>query len=239
MGKIQGIFQFTGKIGQVVGMKGDNGERYAREYVKEIANPDTEEQQVTRTKLSLAGKISSLTPADLITGMEGGNRRNRRSAFVRNIVLNSTVTVEDGEKVAKLPADQLVLSEGERFPQVTLTTSIAGGVLSVTPGSFPKNVDAIIVVAYGIDDNDNYVDCQYVTIPSTATDPQTITLGNGSTAATVYQIPVYENPGASKQRYQSALESLENDTEFAVRSGGYANSALAYGQSSYNGSVKE
>lgn len=237
MGKIQGIFQFTGKVGQAVGMKGDNGERYVREYVK-TSNPDTKDQQEVRTVMSLAGKISKLTNWQVITGLTGANKRQRRAIFVRNIVLNSTVGVVDGANQASLNPAKLILSEGNSLSLPTLTNSISGNMLTVVPSAWPDNaLDAVIIVAYGIDANGDYVDCQTKTIVTGTTLAVNIQMADTVVKASVYCIPVTQNTSVSSTRYAAALEALSANSEFAVTSGGTENSALAYQQSSFNGVV--
>lgn len=235
MGKIQGIFQFTGKIGQVVGMKGDNGERYAREYVK-TANPDTKGQQDVRTIMSLAGKISSLTPAAIITGLMGANKRQRRSNFVRNIALNSTIATVNDQLQASLAPEKLLLSDGQQMEMPTLTKSMSRNILSITAASLPEALDACIVVAYGISEDGEYVDCKYRTLTSTVLQ-LAISMADDVRTATVYLIPVVKNEAVGSTRYAEALEALQANSDFAVTSGGTGNSALAYEHSTFEGVV--
>lgn len=235
MAKIRGIFQFNGKLGEAVGMKGDDGQNYARVRVRDIANPDTKAQQEQRTAVSLAGKISSLTPRDLITGMKGSNNRKRRSNFTRNIINNADVAVADGVNTAKIDPEKLILSEGKNVEVPTMTLAMSGALVNVTPTAWPENEDlaACVIVAYGYNEDREYIDCKYTTITAGSTEPAGLIMGKGVVGAVVYAIPVIRNTETSSTKYQSALEALEDNAEFAVTSSGTEGSALSYGASTY------
>lgn len=239
MGKIRGIFQFTGKLGEAVGMKGDDGQNYARVRVREVANPNTEAQQDVRTIASLAGKISSITPADIIQGMRGNNKRQRRSAFTKNIMLNAT-TLKDitGKIQAVLEPEKLVLSQGQSTALPELLPSISQGIVNVVHSAWPEDLAALVIVAYGATEEEHYVECKHVVVLPSDQSPAALPMGKGVVAATVYAIPVTRADGASNTSYESALEALENDREFAVTSTGKNASSLGYQKSEYLGGVK-
>lgn len=237
MAKIVGIFQFNGKLGDAVGMKGEDGLNYARVRVREIANPNTKGQQEARTAVSLAGKISSLTPREIISGLNASSNRKRRSQFTKNIILNADVQQTiSGETVAKIDPNKVILSQGRSVDLPTLTATMNGSIVTVTPSNWPtNNLDAVIVVAYGIDATSNYIDCQYATILKGETTPTTIALNKSVVDSILYAIPVVRNEKAGDTTYQEALEALEDNRDFAVTSSGTASSALTYEQSSYIG----
>ena len=58
MGKIVSTFQFVGKVGNAVGMKGENGIPSARIWVKP-SNPRTPKQMQQRTKMALMAQFCS------------------------------------------------------------------------------------------------------------------------------------------------------------------------------------
>lgn len=235
MGKIRGIFQFTGKVGEAVGMKGDDGLYYARVRVRDIANPNTKAQQDQRTVVSLAGKLSALTDRAIITGMKGSNARKRRAAFMANIINNANVTTVDGVNTAKLDPAKLILSEGAQTDLPTATITMSGSVISVVPSQWPENEDlaAVVYVAYGYDANNEYVDCQHRSVNAGTELAQIIVMGKTVVGANVYAIPVLRNPVAGSTKYNEALMALEANAEYAVTSGGTNGSALTYGQSSF------
>lgn len=233
MARIVGIFQFNGKLGEAVGMKGEDGLNYTRVRVREVNNPNTKGQQQARTAISLAGKISSLTPRELITGLKGSSNRKRRSEFTRNIILNADVQESGGEIVAKLSPAKLVLSQGREVDLPSMTISMNNNTVNITPSAtWPNNnLDAVIMVVYGVDLLNNYVDCRYATILKGEATQTSITLNTGVADAIVYAIPVVRNEGASEISYQSALQALTTNRDFAVKSSGTASSALSYEQS--------
>lgn len=235
MGKLRGIFQFTGKVGEAVGMKGDDGLYYARVRVRDIANPKTKGQQDQRTAVSLAGKISSLTGRELLTGLKGANARKRRSIFLANIINNADVQTVDGVTTAKINPSDIVLSEGKQVDLPTATITMDDAVVSIVPTQWPENEDlaAVIYVAYGYDANNEYIQCEHRSITAGTTLAQLIVMGKTVVGATVYAIPVLRNPVAGTTKYEEALMALEENAEFAVTSSGTEGSALAYGRSSF------
>lgn len=241
MAKIQGIFQFHGKIGEAVGMKGDDGLNYARVRVRKVANPNTEAQQNTRTIASLAGKISSITSSEIIRGMRGSNKRQRRSSFTKNIMLKAK-TVKDittGEITASLAPADLLLAEGQTMALPTMTPTLASGVVSVAHANWPADLAAVVLVAYGATAEDNYVECRHVVVLPSDQSPATIGMSKNIEAATVYAIPVSRAEGASRTSYESALEALETDREFAVTSNASSASALGYNKSEFVGLTQQ
>lgn len=241
MAKIKGIFQFNGKIGEAVGMKGDDGLNYARVRVRKIANPNTEAQQNTRTIASLAGKISSITSSEIIRGMKGSNKRQRRSSFTKNIMLKAK-TVKDittGETTASLNPADLLLAEGQTMALPTLTPTLASGIVSVAHAAWPADLAAVVLVAYGATKDDNYVECRHVVVLPSDQSPATIGMSKNIEAATVYAIPVSRAEGASRTSYESALEALETDRDFAVTSNASSASALGYNKSEFVGLTQQ
>lgn len=78
MGKINSVIEFTGRTGNLVGVKGQNGQVYLRKHVRKIHNDNSEQQVVARAKMALAGNLSKLIKAELLYGMPGNGRRMRR-----------------------------------------------------------------------------------------------------------------------------------------------------------------
>lgn len=96
----------TGKVGSMVFYYRD-GKYIARQYVPNIANPKSERQVAQRLKMALAGRLSSVVPYGALEGYEG-SRTQRRSAFMRSVLLASTVS----EGRASIAAPDIVFSEG-------------------------------------------------------------------------------------------------------------------------------
>ena len=69
-----------------------NGTQVVKAYQPVVSNPKSFLQQIQRSKFALAGKISSLIPSGALVGMEGGDKRSRRAAFVKSLVAATTTT---------------------------------------------------------------------------------------------------------------------------------------------------
>lgn len=123
MARIQGIIGTgSGRLGQAVLSKGDNGQTVARTYQDQVRNPRTVEQRKQRAKMNLAGQLSKLTPASALTGMYRGNGRGARAAFVHNVIDACTVSDNGaGESIATIIPAKLTFAQGN--------LSLMGGIL--------------------------------------------------------------------------------------------------------------
>ena len=147
MGKTKGapLNPWRGRVGgQVYAVNG--GEQIIRTYNPVVANPRTSLQQAQRAKVVLAGKLSSLTPDAVLTGM-ASSKRDRRSEYTRNIIIKAVAKdTPQGYKAVLEPAD-LVFSKGRSNPDLKATikaesnTAVA---VTVTKGS---SIDAVMLVA--------------------------------------------------------------------------------------------
>ena len=70
MGKIVSVIQFTGRTGNLVGSKGQNGTVVLKNHQPNVTNRNTQEQVNARVKLALAGSLSKIVPADTIYGCQ-------------------------------------------------------------------------------------------------------------------------------------------------------------------------
>lgn len=114
MAKIVGIIGTgSGRLGNAVLSKGDNGTTVARTYQSQVRNPRTIDQRKQRAKMNLAAQISKLFPSSALIGMQQGSNRNNRSAFVKNLLNACTVAVNgSGEYTATLVPDKLSVAHG-------------------------------------------------------------------------------------------------------------------------------
>ena len=60
MARIVSIFQFTGRAGSAVGMKGKGGKILLRQYQPTVANPRTQAQMSHRAKMKLAAQVAGM-----------------------------------------------------------------------------------------------------------------------------------------------------------------------------------
>lgn len=232
MAKLLGIFQFSGKLGQTVGLKGANGENYVRVNVKPT-NKNSGAQVDQRVKMSLAGLISKLTAPDLIIGM-GSTTRDRRNRFTGTIARNAEATTNsEGAAIAKLAPEKLIFSDGRLLPVPSeLSTTFNGTALSVNyAGTYDENTAGYLVIG-AFSDGDEYVRIDGTLLTPTETSGSIEGTGTG---VNVYVIPIVRADGATNISYQRAVEDLATSNDYAAATRGVAAGSLVYGASVYAG----
>lgn len=234
MGKLVGAIQFNGKVANVVGMRGENGRNYIRERKYEVANHNTKAQQDVRTKFVLAGLLSKLTPADLIVGLAGGSKRQRRSRFTK--IINDRATIMGNQ--ANLTPNNLVFSEGALYPMsgadVTLTYSGTALTASLPQGSTlfdDENLASVIIIGvFSQGRLGPYVSEGSAVITKTTT---SVTIPGNGQLVNVYAIPVLRADGATDVAYETAVSNIEATNSYAVASEAAVRGVLNYGASQY------
>lgn len=208
-----------GKIGTTVFTKGENGLSYGRSYQPQVYNPKSAGQVDRRAIMNLVGRMTAVTPKNLLIGMYGSNNRQRRSAFNRNLLNVATVDRSAPDSIiAKVAPEDVVFSEGVEMLHATVTAPV------VTANSVSMSLtlaDAALAGAYGervvvaiIDPSNKagYSQVLYVDSMLDNTDAKAVTfalsqaLADGSMVA-VYRIPYVLNDDGV--RYRS--ETLNND----------------------------
>ena len=89
-----------------------NGTQVLKEYQPVVSNPRTSGQQEQRAKFALAGKMSGATPALAISGMMGGNPRDKRARFVQLVTRSASITTSQGVITASILYGDGVYAEG-------------------------------------------------------------------------------------------------------------------------------
>lgn len=137
------IGSVSGKVGNVV-YAVTNGIQTVRAYQPVISNPKTRAQNIQRAKMNLIGRVSQITPKEVLMGL-GSNARRRRSRFL-SLGLNATTTAsEGGNIVAKLDAPDFIFSEGALAPAYFVSTATASNAqVSVTIQRLAGVSDAIV-----------------------------------------------------------------------------------------------
>lgn len=244
MAKISSVIKFTGNLDGMVGMKGANGETYLRKNVKP-ANPRTEAQVEVRTKMSLAGQLSKLTPPSAIIGL-GGSKRERRNRFMKiimkNAVVNTNVQGLVNASTASIEPEELVFSEGIGM-QVPVTIANAEGTARGLKATISAetlnmlddhNVKALMVI-FVWSDNDVY---RYVDVKTTSTtEMQTngVVSLNLSAKANVYVIPLIPTEAGVSSKYFEGV-TIYNDNGYKVVNEALTSGYATLGQSVYSGS---
>lgn len=96
--KLRSDFLGSGRVGNLVGVKGYDGEYYARKYVKHPRNPNTLAQQKQRSKMSLMGAFMGHIAGWVnIMFMNNGKMSNFAQAVKRNIKTGITGTFPNFE----------------------------------------------------------------------------------------------------------------------------------------------
>lgn len=121
-----GLGQYSGKVGSVV-YAVQNGQQIVRSYQPVVSNPKTLAQRKQRAKANLVGRISQITPWQILEGL-GANRRERRSRFLR-LGMQSAVVPEEPSNpnsiTAKLLPANFVFSEGAIVPTMSIEGAVA------------------------------------------------------------------------------------------------------------------
>lgn len=131
-----GLGQFRGKLGAVV-YAIVNGKQIVRAYQPVVSNPKSAAQMIQRAKGNLAGRISKITPWEILIGL-GANKGTRRSRF--NALLLKKITAgpaagDSSKFTAKLNDADYVFSEGSVIPLYYVASSV-----SLTASSVSFNV---------------------------------------------------------------------------------------------------
>ena len=216
MGKASGspLNPWRGRVGgQVYAVNG--GEQIIRTYNPVVANPRTSLQQAQRAKVVLAGKLSSLTPDAVLTGM-ASSKRDRRSEFTRNSIIKAVANeTPQGYKAVLEPAD-LIFSKGRSNPDLTATIAAESNTavsVTVTKGS---SIDAVMLVV--VEYNGAMLEYSFVNYElATSFDAATQIALSGRTLtgnANVYAIPLTRKANLGSVRSNGV--SREDDGYGAV-----------------------
>lgn len=117
-----GLGQYSGKVGGVV-YAVQNGQQIVRAYQPVVSNPKSLAQRKQRAKANLIGRISQITPYQVLEGL-GDNKRARRSRFLRLGMRAAFVPAEPADPnsiTAKLEAVNFRYSEGALLPAISVT----------------------------------------------------------------------------------------------------------------------
>ena len=219
MAKQKSTFQFSGKIGTIVGMKGANGESYIREYVKP-ANPKSTKQTEQRVKMTLGGLMSKLTAQSVIYGM-GTTPRKRRPAFVSNIVRRAVTTTSGGQAIAKINPADVIFSDGVNQPVAfDVVPSIENHVMSFpyAAAAFAGEPDLAAIVCVGIAKDSNDVFNAVLSGMMVRENEVAVALRVPDDTETVhfYYIPVFRADGVDNTTYQRDLTFVQSDKTIAA-----------------------
>lgn len=234
MAKQFSTFQFTGKVGTLVGMKGKGGSAYIRTLVTP-ANPKTAAQTDQRVKMSLAGQMSKLTPQALLVGMSP-DKRMRRPNFTGNIARNAVVTSVDGQRAAKIDPARVLFSDGAAaiVDSTNIQVQAKPDEVNITVNNpvFDGDVVSIIAVMAFADANGRVTNINAVTLTEN-TPTSAIAAPVGYSRVNVYFIPVEMAEGADNVTYQRVVNMLSQDSSYQSLAIISATGSVVYRRSEY------
>lgn len=239
MGTFNSMISFTGKVGNLVGAKGEDGQTILRPRVKP-RDPKTNAQISQRVKVSLAGQLSSLTPKSALFGM-GSTNRKRRSNFLKNIIDNAVVTSVNNQLTAKLAPEKLVFSEGRGVAVSGFSGTITPGgsgqpnTVNITLSAMPNDVASLVVIAVGADaTTETYTE---VHVEALTASNLSASFSTEAERVNLYTIPVVQSDGASAVRYQHAVEDIQSTHDYGATAEILTSGIFDYAASDYYASL--
>lgn len=219
-----GAITFEGKLGNIVGIRGKNGKTHVRLFVKP-SNPQTEKQIKARVRMTIAGQLSKITPASALVGFKG-SKSERRTKFMRNIILNSSADINPGGGGyhATLPPTSLKFSEGQVYPmevKAEKTSDVIPGV-KVTLAENEKTrltndgIESIAIVFVWSDIDDVYRSVKIKTQLVDVMDTTGVTDTNLNNKVNIYTIPIAPSASGNRAKYVAAVERIDSEGYSAV-----------------------
>lgn len=213
-----------GKIGTTVFTKGENGLSYGRSYQPQVQNPKTEAQQDQRAKMNLVGRLSQITPKDVLVGM-GGMGRARRSAFNSNLLNVATIDRTDPSTIkAIIEPEDIVFSKGSEVVSASVSTPVAVTETNVTLGLALSDTalagkygERIVVLAIDPDDKGGYSLVRSVDVLFGSTEAVSVTVPFGMALADETMVAVYRLPYVlTTEGVGMVTEGLANEDENVI-----------------------
>lgn len=209
----------SGKVGTTVFAKGEKGISYGRSYQPVVANPKTVGQVDQRAKMNLVGKMSQVTPAEVLIGM-GTRKRARRSEFNKILLNAATVDRSDPNTiVAKLNPEDIIFSLGAQALEANVTTSAAttGTVASISltlqdESLAGKYGERIVVAVIDPADKGGYSLIKYTDVVFDNTSAKTVTISYGNPIEDKSMVSFYRLPYMlTEEGAAMRTTSLNND----------------------------
>ena len=244
-----GLGQFSGRVGGVV-YAVQAGRQVVRAYQPVVSNPKSTAQSIQRAKGNLVGRISKITPWQILEGL-GDNKFNRRSRFLKLLLRNVTAGQSAGDPTkfnAKLADEDFVFSEGAIIPLSRVTAASAAqravtvGVTRVT--GMPEVSYAsqgLLVVVVIKQSTGVWEEVQYRFLsPSEITEGTTSVVfehrSEGSYTASVYSAPFATADGSKLPTVSGDLTSTATSLD-AILAVGTAASSIVWGASAFANSA--
>lgn len=219
MGKLVGLVgTISGKIGTMVYSKGKGGITYGRAYQPQVKNPKSLGQTYQRVKMNLVGRMSQVTPAEVLVSL-GSDKRECRSEFNRMLLGVATVESSGSNPIAKIAPKDVVFSKGIQALEAIVSTPAVVTANVVTLGltlgdaSLAQRYGERVIVAI-IDPSDKagYSIIRYKDVVLSSTTAQSVAIATGVPIADgsmvcIYRVPFVLNDEGLSMRTQT----LAND----------------------------
>ena len=221
MGKFVGLIgTISGKVGNVVFVKGEKGTSYGRTYQPNVANPKSVGQVNQRAKMNLVGRMSQVTPYEVLLGL-GNSKRMRRAEFNKMLLNAATVEHSVGAPViAKLAPENVVFSKGTQTLEATVstpgsTTANAATIgLTLANGALAgKYGERIVVAVIDPSDKAGYSLIKYADVVFDNTSAKSVTINYGAPIVNESMVCIYRIP------YQLTEEGASMRTQTIANNG--------------------
>lgn len=213
------VGNFRGRVGGLVYSKGEGAENYVRAYQPQVLNPKSEGQVDQRAKMNLIGRLSEVTPKNVLVGM-GGSGRMRRSAFNANLLNSATIDRSvPGTVVAQLNPEDIIFSKGAEAlsanvstAPVATATQVSLGLTLTDSALAGKYGERIVVAVIDPEDKGGYSFLRTAEVVLDNTTAVTITVPFGTTIVDDTMVVVYRLPFVLSEEGQSMVtEGISND----------------------------
>lgn len=234
-----GLGQFSGRVGGVV-YAVQAGRQVVRAYQPVVSNPKSSSQSIQRAKGNLVGRISKITPWQILEGL-GDNKFNRRSRFLRLLLRNVTAGQAAGDPStfnAKLNDSDFVFSEGTLIPLYSIGSMVLENVSVSATVSRASSAAAAEAAAQGLlivlvikQASGEWEEVQYKFLrPSDlATTPVQVTFehrSEGAYTAILYAAPFGSVDGSALPTVTGPLTSTTNSLDAILEVGTSASSVV-------------
>ena len=155
MARLQGISGgLSGKTGSYT-FRQSRGQTIVSQYQPIVKNPNTQGQQSQRAKFKLMSQLAAIMAPGFgtmgVTKRPGKQAPTQRNSFVQLNMPLAEVTSDNEEVTAKIPMEQLKLTNSMRYYGQLDATEIQSGTIGVTIDNVDKSVKdgRIALVGYG------------------------------------------------------------------------------------------
>lgn len=238
-----GLGQFSGRVGGVV-YAVQAGRQVVRAYQPIVSNPKSTAQSIQRAKGNLVGRISKITPWQILEGL-GDNKFNRRSRFLKLLLRKVTAGQAAGDPSsfnAKLADADFVFSEGAIVPLyrvsgvtaservITVQVSRDAGVSSDAYASQGLLIVVVVKQSTGIWEEIQYRFLSPSDIGESTTSVTFLHKSEGGYTTAVYIAPFGTADGSRLPTVTGDLTSTDNSLD-AILSVGSGASSVVWGAS--------